>query len=84
MAAMTRATAWRVADAATVEADARPYVEFAWELDTSQLPRPLQIGLTGVGGGGDWNLGVDRTVRVEVRPEPRPDAARPDARGDAK
>lgn len=96
MAAMTRASAWRVADAAAVDADAKPYVEFSWELDTSQLPRPLQIGLTGVGGGGDWNLGIDRTVRVDVRPEARPEArpevrpevrpegARPDARPDAK
>jgi Domain of unknown function (DUF4390) len=84
MAAMTRATAWRVADAAVVEADARPYVEFSWELDTSQLPRPLQIGLTGVGGSSDWNLGLERSVRVEPRPEPRPDAARPEARPDTR
>lgn len=88
MAAMTRTSAWRVADAAAVDGDARPYVEFSWELDTSQLPRPLQIGLTGVGGGSDWNLGVDRTVRVDLRaeprPEPRPEAARPDSRADAK
>ena len=96
MAAMTRATAWRVADAAAVDADVRHYVEFSWELDTSQLPRPLQIGLTGVGGGGDWNLGVDRTVRLDLRAEPRPETrpeaarpevrpeTRPDARPDAK
>lgn len=92
MAAMTRTSAWRVADAAAVDADAKPYVEFSWELDTSQLPRPLQIGLTGVGGGSDWNLGVDRTVRVDLRAEPRPEprsevrpeGARPDARPDAK
>lgn len=88
MAAMTRTSAWRVADAAAVDGDVRPYVEFSWELDTSQLPRPLQIGLTGVGGGSDWNLGVDRTVRVDLRAEPRPEqrpeAARPDARADAK
>ena len=89
MGAMTRGTAWRVADAAAVDADARAYVEFSWELDTSQLPRPLQIGLTGVGGGGDWNLGLERTVQVsapraEARPEPRPDAARPEPKPEPK
>jgi hypothetical protein len=68
LSTMTRASAWRVADAAQAEADGRHYVEFEWALDTSQLPRPLQIGVTGVGGGGEWALGVERTVKVEAAP----------------
>jgi hypothetical protein len=69
LTSMTRSSSWRIADAAQAEADVRHYVEFEWALDTSQLPRPLQIGLTGVGGGaGDWSLGVERRVRLDVAP----------------
>lgn len=91
LAIAQRSSGWRIADAAQVEPDGRHYVEFDWKLDTSQLPRPLQIGLTGVGGGGDWNLGVERNVRVEMRPEPKAEPKadakaepRPEPRADAK
>jgi hypothetical protein len=66
MATMTRAGAWRIADAALAEADGRHYIEFEWQLDTTQLPRPLQIGLTGVGGASEWALGVERSVKLEA------------------
>ncbi len=88
---MQRSSSWRIADAAQAEPDGRHYVEFDWKLDTSQLPRPLQIGLTGVGGGGDWNLGVERNVKVEMRPEAKADTKtetkaepKPEPRADAK
>lgn len=75
LATMTQNSGWRVADAAQVDPDSRYYIEFDWVLDTAQLPRPLQIGLTGVGGSGDWALGVERSVRLaEARPEPRPES----------
>lgn len=64
LAAMTRSTAWRVADAREVEPDGRHYVEFSWRLDTTQLPRPMQIGLSGIGGASDWSLGVERSIRL--------------------
>ncbi len=64
LAAMTRSTAWRVADAREVEPDGRHYVEFSWRLDTTQLPRPMQIGLGGIGGASVWSLGVERSVRL--------------------
>lgn len=70
MAMFTRSTGWRIADAAQAEADGKHYVEFEWVLDTSQLPRPLQIGVTGVGAGGDWALGVERTMKLEAVPAP--------------
>ena len=57
-------------DAALAEADGKHYVEFEWVLDTSQLPRPLQIGVTGVGGGNDWAIGVERTMKVEAAVAP--------------
>jgi Domain of unknown function (DUF4390) len=74
MAVFTRSSGWRIADAALAEADGRHYVEFDWVLDTSQLPRPLQIGVTGIGGGSGWALGVERTMKLEAAPatpEPR-------------
>jgi hypothetical protein len=63
IAVTARAGGWRLADASQAEADGRYYVEFEWELDSSQLPRPLQIGLTG--SGSDWSLGTQRQVKVE-------------------
>lgn len=84
LATMTQTSGWRIAEAAQVDADARHYVEFEWALDTSQLPRPLQIGLTGVGGGGDWALGIERTVRLaEARPEPKAEP-RPEPKAEAR
>jgi len=70
MAMFTRSTGWRIADATVADADGKHYVEFEWVLDTSQLPRPLQIGVTGVGGSGDWALGVERTMKLEAAPAP--------------
>lgn len=70
MAMFTRSTGWRIADAALAEADGKQYVEFEWVLDTSQLPRPLQIGVTGVGAGSDWVLGVERTMKLEAAAVP--------------
>lgn len=61
---MTRSAGWRIAEARDVEPDGRYYVEFNWRLDTAQLPRPMQIGLGGVGGASDWTLGVERSVRL--------------------
>jgi hypothetical protein len=62
LAAVSRASAWRVAEPAQLDEGARHYLEFAWRLDTSQLPRPMQIG---IGGQADWSLGFERTVRVD-------------------
>lgn len=83
LAIMLRSSGWRIADATQAEPDGRHYVEFEWQLDTTQLPRPLQIGLTGVGGGGDWNLGVERSVKVDARPEPKPEA-KPESRAETR
>ncbi len=68
MAVLTRGTEWRLADAALAEADGKHYVEFEWALDTTQLPRPLQIGVTGIGGRSDWALRAARTMTLEAVP----------------
>jgi hypothetical protein len=60
--AMSSAARWKIADNSQLDPDERYYVEFSYKLDTSQLPRPMQFG---IGGQGDWSLGVERTVRVE-------------------
>jgi hypothetical protein len=68
LATITQASQWRVAETPAAEADGRHYVEFSWRLDTSQLPRPLQIGLNNpVAGGADWSLGVERSVKLTAR-----------------
>jgi hypothetical protein len=59
LAAISRATRWKVADAAELAPDERYYVEFDYRLDTGQLPRPMQIG---VGGQADWALAVEHRV----------------------
>jgi hypothetical protein len=88
LATMTQTSGWRIADVVLVEPEARHYVEFDWVLDTTQLPRPLQIGLTGVGGAGEWALDIERTVRLtEPKPEAKPDLkqdVKPEPKPDAK
>ena len=64
MATITRSIGWRVADARDVDSDSRHSIAFSWRLDTSQLPRPMQIGLTSLGGAGDWSVGVERNFKL--------------------
>lgn len=62
LAALSRTSGWKLADAAQIDADSRHYVEFEFRLDTTQLPGPMQIGLT---TQADWVLRVERTLRVD-------------------
>jgi hypothetical protein len=62
MAFITRTSGWRVADLAVLDADSRYYVEFAFRLDTTQVPAPMLVGLT---TQADWQLGLERSLRVE-------------------
>lgn len=71
LGAVQRATRWKLADPSDLEDGSRQYVEFSLRLDTSQLPRPLQISF---GGQAEWTLGVQRTLTV---PEPAPPAPPP-------
>lgn len=65
LGAVQRASRWKLADPAALGSEAGLYVEFSLRLDTSQLPRPLQISF---GGQSDWELRLERTVKL-------PDAA---------
>ena len=60
--AIDRATRWKIAEAGQLEEGSRHYVEFSFRLDTSQLPRPMQIG---IGGQADWTIQVERTQKVQ-------------------
>lgn len=62
LAAVRGAARWKIAEAGALEPDARHYLEFSYRLDTSALPRPMQIGLA---GQADWQLAVERTLRIE-------------------
>lgn len=56
-----RQTAWKVAEMADVDADARQYVVYRFRLDVSQLPRPFQIA---AGNQADWRLDIARSLRL--------------------
>ena len=62
LGAVSRLSGWRLAELAALDPDARHYVEFSFRLDTTQLPGPMQIGLT---SQGDWTLRIERTLRLE-------------------
>ncbi len=54
----------RIADASEVGEEGERYpVVFRFRLDTSQLPRPFQIGLV---GQSDWNVAVERSVQLPL------------------
>ena len=58
---LRRSSRWKLAEPGQVEGDARHYVEFSFRLDTTLLPRPMQIG---IGGEAAWSLSVERTQRL--------------------
>ena len=60
-AAISRSARWKIAESAQIEEGSRHYVEFSFRLDTSQLPRPMQIG---IGGQADWSMSVQRTQKI--------------------
>jgi hypothetical protein len=59
--ALRRSASWAISEPLAPDDDAYYYVEFSYQLDTSLLPRPMQIGL---GGQPDWQLSVERTLAV--------------------
>jgi hypothetical protein len=60
-AAISRGARWKIAEPGQVEDGSHHYVEFSYRLDTSLLPRPMQIG---IGGQADWALSVQRMQRI--------------------
>lgn len=64
MATVQRISAWKIADAGQIDADASYRVEFRFGLDVSQLPRPFQIGAF---GQSDWK--VSASAMRQLSPE---------------
>jgi len=62
LAIATRAVRWKIADATEIEPGERYYVEFSYRLDSSQLPRPMQLDLA---AQADWRLSVERSLKLE-------------------
>ena len=60
--AVRRIARWRVVDVAQLDPLGRYTIDFDFRLDTSQLPRPLQMG---VAGRADWSLSAERTLTVD-------------------
>jgi hypothetical protein len=63
LAIASRSAGWKLADLAQLDPDKSYYLEFSYKLDTTQLPGPMQFGL---GGQGDWAVGVARTLKVDL------------------
>ena len=63
LAVMKRGRQWRLMDNAPSNDERDHYVEFTFELDRNELPRPMQIGLE---GQSDWALSVFRRVPISL------------------
>ena len=61
LASLRRSARWKIAEPGQIDDESRHHVEFAFRLDTAQLPRPMQIG---IGGQPDWTLAVERVRRL--------------------
>ena len=61
LASVKRISRWRVAGAAELDPTAKYRLDFRFQLDLSQLPRPFQIGVI---GHTDWDVGVARSVTL--------------------
>ncbi len=61
VATVSRIGRWKLAEPGQISDSEALYVEFSYKLDTSMLPRPMQIG---IGGQPDWNLLIEKTQRV--------------------
>ncbi len=63
LSAVQRLSRWRIADNSEVELDVAHKLEFRFNLDLSQLPRPFQIG---VAGQKDWSITAQQNERLQL------------------
>jgi hypothetical protein len=61
--AVKRVGRLRLADASAVDDEPEHLVVFRFRLDTSQLPRPFQIGAV---GQSEWNISIERNVKLPL------------------
>lgn len=62
LAVVQRISGWRVAEPGELDNDQRYTLNLRFRLDTSQLPRPFQIGLV---GQAEWNFTAARSLRLD-------------------
>ena len=62
MAAVRRISRWPIADAQDIDSGGKYVVTFSFQLDASQLPRPLQIGTL---GQSDWLINVNLSQALD-------------------
>ena len=60
LASISRNARWKIAEPGATDDGGRHYVEFSFRLDTTLLPRPMQIGIS---GQAEWMLKVDKVQR---------------------
>lgn len=70
LALVQRVSQWKVVEAADLSPSGQYYLQLTYQLDTSALPRPVQVG---VGGQPDWALIIQKTQRVPTLAVPVPD-----------
>ena len=63
LAAVQRLARWRIADSSEINTDLPHRLNFSFQLDLSQLPRPFQIG---VSGQKDWTISVSASERLQL------------------
>ena len=62
LASMRGVQGWRIAELSQLDDDTKHYLEFSYRLDTGQLPRPMQIGLSAPEG---WVMNVSRSINID-------------------
>jgi hypothetical protein len=62
LATISRASSWKVAEPEQIDPGERYYVEFSYKLDSSLLPRPMQLDLA---AQSEWRLSVERSLKLE-------------------
>jgi hypothetical protein len=67
VSAVRRVAGWKLAEPGQVDAGDGYYVEFSYKLDTTLLPRPMQISID---GQPDWSLHLERVQRLAAPKEP--------------
>jgi hypothetical protein len=65
LSSVQRLSRWKIADNAEVDPDVVYKLEFSFNMDLSQLPRPFQIG---VAGQKDWTISVQQAERLQIGP----------------
>ena len=68
LSAASSAAGWKLTDLSRIEPGSSYTIEFSYRLDTAQLPGPMQFGLGGLGGTGEWTVGIERELRFESAP----------------